>query len=222
MELLEKYQLILVDMDGTLYFQRPLQMRMAMRMIGYTLRHRKGIQELLIIYHFRKLREKWSADLAEDILLYQTTAQKTGHDEAYVADVVKKWIHQEPLRYLRKYRDDRLCERLQVLQNAGIRVVIYSDYPASEKARALEIPDFPCYYGGQPEINSLKPDPRGIRYILSQYEIKDPKKVIMVGDRLEKDGQAANRAGVDFLILRKSKAARRIYDRVVCLFSAHI
>ena len=50
---LTDYQLILFDMDGTLYFQRPLQFHMGMKMAASCL-SRQGLKEMIIILKFRR------------------------------------------------------------------------------------------------------------------------------------------------------------------------
>ena len=48
---------VIFDVDGTLYHQRPVRIRMACRLAGFFLLHPLRIRELLGIRHFRKLRE---------------------------------------------------------------------------------------------------------------------------------------------------------------------
>ncbi len=53
----KKIRLVIFDVDGTLYFQRPVRKEMALRLAGYYLTHPWRWKELLGIYYFRKLRE---------------------------------------------------------------------------------------------------------------------------------------------------------------------
>lgn len=208
MKQLEEYQLIVSDMDGTLYYQRSLQVIMALQLV-FSLGKKNGISELYMVYLFRKLREGCTDREDADQKLYETVAKKTGRNAAQVQAVIQKWIYQKPLQYLACCQDLILIERLSNLQKEHKEVAIYSDYPAQEKAKQLKLADIPCFYGGQPEISAFKPDPRGIRYIMSQYGIEDPRQVILIGDRMSRDGQAARQAGIDYVIVKKYKWQRK-------------
>ena len=63
-----------------------------------------------------------------------------------------------------------------------------------------------------PLIDCMKPNPKGIRHIMQLYDICDPKKVLMVGDRKSLDGMAAKAAGTDYMILPKSYLRRNYLD----------
>ena len=122
--------------------------------------------------------------------------------------IVQKWIYEKPLDILRRYRDDKLLALIESLTKQKKQVVIYSDYPAQDKRNALQLPPIPCFYGGQPEISCMKPDPKGILTIMSHYNIQSPSDVLMIGDRESKDGRAASAAGTDYLILKRYKFLR--------------
>ena len=211
---LEDYQLILFDMDGTLYFQRPLQLHMGIKMI-LSCFHRQGLKEMTIIFKFRKLREQWQSSALSDNNMdidhaqYQKLADSCKVSANEIERIVQKWIYQKPLEILRKYRDDRLFAICGLLSGQGKQLAIYSDYPAENKRDALEFPPIPCFYGGQPEINCMKPDPKGLLNIMSYYDIQNPSDVLMIGDRQSKDGRAASAAGTDCLILKRYKFQRK-------------
>ena len=210
---LTDYQLILFDMDGTLYFQRPLQFHMGMKMAASCL-SRQGLKEIMIILKFRKLREHWqkSAQIHDNIDIdhaqYSELAASCNVSAEAIERIVQKWIYEKPLDILRKYRDDKLLALIESLTNQKKQVVIYSDYPAQDKRNALQLPPLPCFYGGQPEIGCMKPDPKGILTIMSHYNIQNPSDVLMIGDRESKDGRAASAAGTDYLILKRYKFLR--------------
>lgn len=213
---INEYELIIFDMDGTLYFQRPLQIHMAFKMICSCLKPR-GLSELITVLKFRKLREQWNelqispdnSDTEIDKEQYEYLSAKTGKSPAIIEASVQKWIYEKPLSIICKYRDHHLFEIIKKYHLQKKQVVIYSDYPAVDKRDALKFPAIPCFYGGQEEIGCMKPDPKGLTYIMSVYGITDPSKALMVGDRQSKDGQAAISAGTDYLILKKHKFQRR-------------
>ena len=206
---LSEYRLVLFDMDGTLYFQRPLQLTMGIMMVKSALCEKGGFSELFTVLKFRKLRENWSDTDEIDTKLYEVLAKERSISIEQAEECVQKWIYAMPLNYLRRFRDDKLAEIVQSLKDKGIQTVIYSDYPTTEKQTTLEMADIPGFYGGQPEIGALKPDPKGILHIMKHYGIEDKSAVLMIGDRMSKDGQAALLAGVDYLILKKYKGMRK-------------
>ncbi|MCM1136192.1 MAG: HAD family hydrolase [Clostridium sp.] len=210
---LSEYQLILFDMDGTLYFQRPLQFHMGLKMLSACTSLR-GLQEIKIVLCFRRLRENWNKEQESggadmDGGQYAVAAEKLGLQPEEVQRCVQKWIYDKPLEIIRKYRDDRLAELVQNLFESGKKIAIYSDYPAEEKRDALQLPKVACFYGGQKEIGCMKPNPKGILKIMAQYQIQRPKEVLIIGDRMSRDGQASINAGADFLILKKYKFQRK-------------
>lgn len=210
---LTDYQLILFDMDGTLYFQRPLQFHMGMKMAASCL-SRQGLKEIIIILKFRKLREHWqkSAQTGNSIDIdhaqYSELAASCKVSVDEIERIVQKWIYKKPLDILCKYRDNKLITLIESLMPQKTQLAIYSDYPATDKRNALQLPPIPCFYGGQPEIGCMKPDPKGILTIMSHYNIQNPSDVLMIGDRESKDGRAASAAGTDCLILKRYKFLR--------------
>ena len=114
-------------------------------------------------------------------------------------------MQQIPLSYLRDYRNEWAAKEIPRLSEKGVRNVIYSDYPAADKAKALEIAVEHCFCSGDPQIGCMKPNPRGILYILEELKVS-PEEAVMIGDRYEKDGKAALSAGIDHMILGKAGA----------------
>lgn len=53
------YQVVIFDLDGTLYFQRPFRLRMIGFLAGYILTHPRCAKDFLIIKKYRKVREAW-------------------------------------------------------------------------------------------------------------------------------------------------------------------
>lgn len=207
-----KYQLILFDMDGTLYFQRPLQIHMGLKMLAACISP-GGLREMILVLKFRKLRENWmessviNTDL--DQAQYAALSAQTGVPVSQIEAAVQKWIYDKPLEIIGRYRDNTLAEIIKKYHLQNIQVAIYSDYPALDKRDALKLPPIPCFYGGQENISCMKPHPKGLQTIMTHYGITTPSKVLMVGDRQSKDGQAAIAAGTDYLILKKHKFQRK-------------
>lgn len=212
----DEYQLVLFDMDGTLYFQRALQFKMARLLLAHALFERNGWRDLCVILQFRRIREKSvRADGIEETL-YEDLAKRWRISREQVREIVQKWIYQEPLRYLAGYKDACLLELIKILDKRGVRTAVYSDYPPQEKQKVLGIGEFPGFYGGQKEIEGFKPDPRGILYIMARFGVNNKSRVLMIGDRMSRDGKAAVNAGVDYLIVKKYKLLRTHQYQILC------
>ena len=198
-----KYDLYVFDVDGTLYYQNKLRLIMGKRLLMYYLLHPLKFKDLIIIKNFRSLREN-----AKDTNgLFDITAKKCNVSVSRVNEVIKKWIYENPIDALIASKDDTLLALIDKLKANGKTVAIWSDYEADDKLKALQLSTDYVYTAEQERVGELKPSPKGLNLIMSDLNV--PKdKTIMIGDRMVKDGEAAKKAGCDYLILSKSKKKR--------------
>ena len=198
-----KYDLYVFDVDGTLYYQNKLRLIMGKRLLMYYLLHPLKFKDLIIIKNFRSLREN-----AKDTNgLFDITAKKCNVSVSRVNEVIKKWIYENPIDALTASKDDTLFAIIDKLKANGKTVAIWSDYEADDKLKALKLSTDYVYTAEQERVGELKPSPKGLKLIMSDLRVaKD--KTIMIGDRMVKDGEAAKKAGCDYLILSKSKKKR--------------
>ena len=198
-----KYDLYVFDVDGTLYYQNKLRLIMGKRLLMYYLLHPLKFKDLIIIKNFRSLREN-----AKDTNgLFDITAKKCNVSVSRVNEVIKKWIYENPIDALTASKDDTLLAIIDKLKANGKTVAIWSDYEADDKLKALKLSTDYVYTAEQERVGELKPSPKGLKLIMSDLRVaKD--KTIMIGDRMIKDGEAAKKAGCDYLILSKSKKKR--------------
>ena len=205
------YILYVFDLDGTLYDQPKLRLTMAMRLLSYYIRHPFRIRELIILQHFRQIRDEWTNN-ASDTAIYEKVAEDKGTTPEAVAGIVNRWIYDNPLTALRGARDEYLAGRIRKIRRDGRKVVVLSDYPSEDKLKALDI-EVDGKYGPEDErIDELKPSPKGLYLIMQDYGVS-PGDMLMIGDRDEKDGQCARAAGVDCLILDR-RVRKRNYDEI--------
>lgn len=198
-----KYDLYVFDVDGTLYYQNKLRLIMGKRLLMYYLLHPLKFKDLIIIKNFRSLREN-----AKDTNgLFDITAKKCNVSVSRVNEVIKKWIYENPIDALIASKDDTLLAIIDKLKANGKTVAIWSDYEADDKLKALKLSTDYVYTAEQERVGELKPSPKGLNLIMSDLNV--PKdKTIMIGDRMVKDGEAAKKAGCNYLILSKSKKKR--------------
>lgn len=219
---MDEYKMVVFDLDGTLYFQKPFRIRMVRYLCGHLLKHPSSFFELLIVKKYRKVREVWDEIQAShpeiwkentnlEQLQYSYVAKQMNTTKDNVEKAIRFFMHEAPLTLLRTYRDDTCARKIEELRQKGVKVVVYSDYPVEEKLKALAIDVDAQYTSMDERINALKPDPKGLSVILQDFGM-DAESVLMVGDRMSKDGEAALLNGVDYLILSKNPK-KRVYER---------
>lgn len=216
----KKYKLILLDMDGTLYYQRKMQMLMCMEMLGYALCHPFSLWKLKTISIFRKVREN-AAGMEEkqekvktvsgfNLLQehYKKTAVKIKKTPQEIEEVIDEWMFKRPLKYIYSCRDCVLCDKVQEWKQKGLKVVVYSDYPAEDKCKALGIFSDGIYSSDLERIGQMKPSSKAVEVILSDFGM-EKEEVLVIGDRYSRDGKMAENAHVDYLILEKWRLKRK-------------
>jgi len=211
-EEMENIKAILLDVDGTLYRQGPLRRQMIKEMLAHVLRNPiYGWRDIRIIYSFRKERENLRKvslrdNLALESLQYRLVAEKLGVSDVLVRQIVQEWIYQRPLKYLKACKIPGLDDFLKTCRQLGLRIGIFSDYPAQEKLKALEIAHWIdlVLCATDPEINAFKPSPRGLEVALKRWQLSS-KEVLYVGDRPEVDGKCAMALGVPFVLIGKNR-----------------
>ena len=187
---LYEYKLIILDLDGTLYYQVPLRFCMCIELMLYYAIHLRKIAELFMIYKLRKSYEDGVLEHGNSVIEY--------------------WMQEKPLRYISFFRDKKLLSLIRRLQERGVKIAIYSDFPVTHKIKAL--PDLTTDYdfcAADSVIQCLKPDPAGLKDIL-QITGESPETSLFIGDRYEKDGRCAENAGVDYIILDNNPLLRNI------------
>lgn len=193
---------IIFDVDGTLYNQKLLYLFMIYDFFKFFIWHPHKVKELKIIRDFRKSRENNHRVKVEDLetMQYIWGARRSNVSQERVRKVICKWMFERPLKYLRLCRRPGVKELFSYLQENGLLIGIFSDYPASEKIKALELFFNIEVCATDTNINRLKPDPKGLLTLSKKMEVP-VENCLFIGDRDEKDGECARRAGMPYLIL---------------------
>lgn len=214
-----RFRAALFDVDGTLYDQRQLRKIMAFELGWWCLTRPTRWREAKILSTFRHLREI-NFERTETSLLeaqYRWTAEALGTAPAVVQNVVDEWMLRRPLRHLQKCRPPGLTELFERIRRQGVKIGIFSDYPAIEKLQALELKADAVACALDPAVNRLKPDPCGLRYVCAQLDVR-PDECVHVGDRPDRDALCAERCGCASVILSahaaKNAGRAATYDRM--------
>ena len=195
-----KKKALIIDLDGTLYFQYGVQFIMGCRMLLYYFFHFWKMKEFMAIMYYRKQREKNIKGIVNK--QYILVAQKYGMKPEYVKKIVQIWLFHKPLAIIKIFKDKNLSKIINQCKNNGLSIIIYSDYPTKEKLSALNIQFDKAYDSTYSEIQTLKPDAKGLQYILKSNGLKK-EEILFIGDRDSKDGECARRCHVDYIILSK-------------------
>ncbi len=192
--------LVVFDVDGTLYDQRRLRLAMLGLLLADALRTR-SLATLRTLRTFRQVRESLG-DAPVDAFMpqqYARTALRHGMSADDVERLATEWLERKPLPLLAACRYPHVDALFSALLRAGKQVAVFSDYPAAAKLQALGLRASQVVCATDPQIGRLKPDPAGLLAIMRACGAS-AQRTLMVGDRADRDGAAARRAGAHALI----------------------
>ncbi|MCR5421463.1 MAG: HAD family hydrolase [Lachnospiraceae bacterium] len=219
-----QYKALVFDLDGTLYYQKKLRIKMAWMIGSYYLCHFWRIKELFIIKKFREVREDW--DKEDKYKSYKTIsgsgAEKGLEERQYlcvadlmgtvperVKNLVETWIYEKPLKLIYITRDRELISFIKERRKKGQKIIVFSDYPIEDKLKVLELGVDGMYASTDDRIKELKPSPKGLFLIMEDHKL-DSSDILMIGDRMSRDGEAAINANCDYIILPGTKRKRML------------
>jgi putative hydrolase of the HAD superfamily len=147
------------------------------------------------------LRERLSESECENFeaRLLRQTAERTGLSEARIGELVAEWMERRPLRRLAACRYEGLPALFAGLSASGRIVGVLSDYPAAAKLKALGLCADHVVWAGDAGVGVMKPHPRGLELLMARAN-SPPENTVLIGDRIDRDGVAATRAGARCLI----------------------
>ena len=91
-----------------------------------------------------------------------------------------------------------------------------SDYPTERKLKALNMETVLSFSSLDSCIDRLKPDPKGLLHICRCWKLL-PGECLVIGDRDDRDGEAARRAGMNYIIVPhglKFSNVNQLFDRI--------
>lgn len=198
------YDAYLVDLDGTLYAPGLVKLGMAAELFLFGLGHASKLRA------FRHNHEALRRDQSEKPNLefapspfheqLRRTADHLRIEEERLARIVEHWMLERPGKWLRLARRAPLLAEILAFRESGGKTALVSDYPARAKLRALGCEDLfevVVSNGEHPRVTRLKPSPDGFLLAASELGV-DPRRCLVIGDRDDADGVAAERAGMAF------------------------
>lgn len=196
----DSIKFVAFDVDGTLYNQRLLRVRMARDMLFHAMLKR-DISVISVLRAYRHIRERLGEEEAGafETALFAETATTVGCSPEAVRVIVAEWIEQRPLRYLASCRYPGVVDLFDGLRRKGKIIGIFSDYPAHAKLAALGLAADHVVSAGDDGIGFLKPHTRGLEFLIGAAGVK-ADATVLIGDRKERDGLVAQRMGVRALI----------------------
>jgi phosphoglycolate phosphatase/putative hydrolase of the HAD superfamily len=202
---------LIFDVDGTLYDQERVRRGMFWRLLRAHLGQPiQGLSTLRALRAYRNAQEFLRICNAggEDVSEAQVklASELTGIQKKIVASTVSRWMEKEPLDLVARSIRHGVSEFVQHAKNHGLRLAVFSDYPAAAKLDAMRLtPFFDVVVSAQdPEVRRFKPDARGIEVTLRRLNVaKD--RVLYIGDRPDVDAAAAFRAGITCVIIGQKR-----------------
>lgn len=203
MEITEKKGYIF-DVDGTLYNQLRMRLKMLLTLLFYYLLHLKDLKELLAVYYFRKYREAEENRALNMDGLYSLVGKRLHISPQSVEAAIQKWMFEVPLKIIQDCAYNEVIAFARKMHAEGKTIIIYSDYPADEKLLRLDMPNDHVFVSGSKQLPEVKPCAIAMDHILAVTQFSSDD-LIFIGDRPEKDGVSAmlvNMAYCDIQSLR--------------------
>ncbi len=193
---------LVFDVDGTLYPQGPLRRAMMLRLLrAYWYSPVEGWTTLRALREYRHAQERLRLTPSNGVDQFAPSSDRK---------LIRRWMEEEPLAVLAPLVYAELEEMLKTAKGDGVRLGVFSDYPAENKLRTMGLDKyFDVVVSAQDaEVQRFKPDPRGLEVTLRRLGVSKADAVY-VGDRVDVDGAAAAAAGIRFVMAGDYKEIMR-------------
>ena len=204
----EATEALIFDVDGTLYDQVKLRRRMFLELLCSAVKTHRFSRDIKVLHAFRKNREMLSKD-NHDIYFfenrqYSVVAHDLGMSIEDVQNIIGDWIFKKPLNYLGAYIYPGVKQLFPLITYKKKRIGIFSDYPVQDKLRALGLYADAMVCSTDRDVDRFKPHPKGLLFTAEMLGVP-VKNCFFIGDRDDKDGECARRAGMPYFILPRHR-----------------
>ena len=196
----EAIDAVIFDVDGTLFDHVGLRLAILLKVLSQLLIRRLHWRDIWAVWLFRRERERLALAEAGDIgrQQFERVAVAVGKSPSEVQAIISRWMYREPLAHLSKFAFPDVDRFIDKLHARGIRTGVFSDYPAGDKLKVLQVGVNVVRDATAPDVARLKPNPRGFIRVAELLDAR-PERCLVIGDREDRDGEAAKRAGFVFL-----------------------
>ncbi|MCQ2225651.1 MAG: HAD family hydrolase [Paludibacteraceae bacterium] len=197
---------VVFDFDGTLYNKSYFPLWLLLR---------NPLQVPSMKAERKTRKEMKNMDLgsgeAFNSYFYESMGKKQGRSAAEAKVWFNDFYLAEFLRILKKHYQPypNIPKVLEKLGDLELKTAVFSDYSRTDErleALGLSVSDFGYCYSA-PDMGGLKPTPRLIREIVDEMQI-DGSEVLVVGDRVDTDGESAFAVNGQFIQIVKKPAAQ--------------
>jgi len=205
---------VIFDVDGTIYSQRALRLRIVPRLAAaHWSKPAAGMRSLQVLRAYREAHEElrnreYSADLQVEL-----AARKCRRDVDDVRAVIAEWFDAMPLGLLAGCVYPELPGFLDFLQQRRIALGVFSDYPAGAKLGAMGLAGRFSQMLCAADAGRQKPDPAGVLAVAAAMGL-EPRRALYLGDR-SIDMEAAARAGMRGFRIENGASYRILRERMV-------
>ncbi len=211
---IEKYKAVIFDLDGTLYDNKGLPLKLVladipnMWVLGAERRARKNI----------KGHDYGDAAGVYDALFAEMARVK----RSLTVEKVRRWYQerymplQVSLLHLYFLLRPLTKELLEAMRARGLKIILYSDYGHEvEKIEALGLSrDMFDGIVSAAKMGGLKPCRQSMQRLMEQFGL-DAATTLYVGDREDTDGESARPLGIDFFNVKENPSA---WDNLLKMF----
>ena len=197
---LSSVDLVVLDLDGTLYNKRHLSLRMVMHALC-------DIRKMQAERHTRANMK--GTYLGNKESFYATYFLRLSQMLNTSADSIQYWYEKrympQMVRLIGKHHHagDWVMPFIQQCRSQGIKLVVLSDYGhAEDKLQALGLsPTLFDWVVSAPELGGLKPAPQLLHQVAQQMGVT-VEKCLVIGDREDTDGAMARATGAQFQLIK--------------------
>lgn len=194
-------QLVVFDVDGTLYRQAPVRRAMLLALLRARGADGMGrFERIAALRRYRRLREE-AADAPRGFgaRLRARFCAETGMTPQQADALIQEWMVRRPLPFVARAVVPGARALFGALRAKGIGIGVWSDYPARAKLNAMGLQADHVVSAADPDLDALKPDPAGLARVAAAAGAS-PEETLMIGDRMDRDGTAAASFGAAFLL----------------------